>query len=95
MSTNPTLVSDTEILAQVIGLDGPGWPEQVAQVLLDLRFPLAALQCMDELAEKNRLGILSPLERAQLDSYLRVGNFLNLIQAKARLSLAKRRASPE
>ena len=39
---------------------------------------------MNELAEKNREGTIEPSERVLLERYLRVGNFLNLIHAKAR-----------
>ena len=48
---------------------------------------------MNELAEKNRQGALTGSERALLDKYLRVGSFLNLMQAKARLSLTSSPAS--
>ena len=43
---------------------------------------------MNELAEKNRNGAITPSERALLERYVRVGNFLNLIHAKARCALA-------
>jgi hypothetical protein len=43
---------------------------------------------MNELAEKNRQGSLTEGESEELDKYLRFGNFLNLMQAKARLVLA-------
>jgi len=44
---------------------------------------------MNDLAEKARQGTLSEAERDELDRYLRVGSFLNLIQAKARKSLSQ------
>ena len=34
-------------------------------------------------------GPIAPSERALLERYLRVGNFLNLIHAKARCALAE------
>jgi hypothetical protein len=40
-----------------------------------------------ELADKNNRGQLSPEEHERLESYRRVGNFLALLQARARLSL--------
>ena len=43
---------------------------------------------MNELANKNRQGTLTDAERTEMEQYLGVGNFLNLMQAKARLSLA-------
>jgi len=42
---------------------------------------------MNDLAERNRQGTLTEAERQEMEKYLRVGNFLNLMQAKARLAL--------
>ena len=42
---------------------------------------------MMELADKNNRGTLSAAERQEMEKYARVGNFLDLLQAKARLSL--------
>jgi hypothetical protein len=44
---------------------------------------------MNELAEKNRQNAIAPSERALLERYLRVGNFLNLIHAKAPLRFGR------
>jgi hypothetical protein len=77
-----------EILSQVINPQQSGLAPEVARAILDLRFGPDALGRMNELAEKNRLGTLTPSERRLLENYQRVGNFLNLLQAKARLSLA-------
>lgn len=60
-----------------------------AKALLKLQFTPKAISRMNELAEKNRLGILSPAEREEMEKYMRVGNFLSAIKAKARLSLSK------
>lgn len=48
---------------------------------------------MNELAEKNGQGVLSPQEHADLEKYLRVGQFLDLLQAKARVSLMNHNGS--
>jgi hypothetical protein len=45
------------------------------------------------LASRNSKGTISDEERVELEKYLRVGSFINLVQAKARLSL-KRSESP-
>lgn len=90
MNTNSTLISEAEILSQVVNPQQAGLSPDVARAILDLRFNADALRQMNELAEKNRLGTLTAGERHQLENYQRVGNFLNLMQAKARLSLADR-----
>ncbi|CAN5229367.1 hypothetical protein BH10PLA2_BH10PLA2_15590 [soil metagenome] len=87
---NETTIHDTEseILEQVIEPEMGGMPPEAAQALLQFRFNATAVARMNELAEKNRKGTIAPSERAVLERYLRVGNFLNLIYAKAHCSLA-------
>ena len=47
---------------------------------------MMATGCKSTTSENNK-GTISESERATLDKYLRVGQFLDLMQAKARLSL--------
>ena len=56
--------------------------------MLGFRFNPAAVARMNELAEKNREGTIAPSKRALLERYVHVGNFLNLIHAKARCASA-------
>ena len=83
-----TLETESEILEQVIQSDTAGLSPEAAQALLRFRFNTAAVARKNELAEKNREGTIAPAERALLERYLRIGNFLNLIHAKARCALA-------
>ena len=85
VSSDP--ITEAEILTAVVGPDKPDLPAESARSILELRFGQPATDRLNELAEKNRQGTLSEMERNELDSYLRVGNFLNLMQAKARNSL--------
>jgi hypothetical protein len=86
-------VTDAEILAEVIGPDRPDMPPDVARSFLKFQFSEVQKERMRELADLNNRGILSKQQRAQMESFLRVGHFLALIQAKARLSL-NREAKP-
>jgi hypothetical protein len=88
MSEPATLETETEILEQVLQPATDGMSPEAAQALLRFQFNTAAVARMNELAEKNRQGTIAPSERALLERYLRVGNFLNLIHAKARHALA-------
>jgi hypothetical protein len=88
MSEIATLETESEILEQVIGSDTAVMTPEVAQALLRFRFDTAAVARMNELADKNREGIIAPSEHVLLKRYVRVGNFLNLIHAKARCALA-------
>ena len=83
---NSTL-TEAHILEQVVMSDQPGMSPESARAILDQRFDASALSRMNELAEKNRQGILTESERQEMEKYVRVGNFLNLMQAKARLVL--------
>jgi hypothetical protein len=67
--------------------DQPDNSQKAARAILDLRFDPSTLSRMNELAEKNRQGVLTESERQEMDKYLEVGNLLNLLQAKARLFL--------
>ena len=88
MSDTATLETESEILEQVIQSDTAALSPEAARALLGFRFNPAAVVRMSELAEKNREGTIAPSERALLERYVRVGNFLNLIHAKARSALA-------
>jgi hypothetical protein len=54
---------------------------------LSLRFNETATERIRELLQKNNAGTISEVEKATPDNYLRVGEFLDLLQAKARVSL--------
>lgn len=88
MSSTSDNISEADILSAVVADNDGDLPAEAARSLLTLHFRPQAVDRMNALAERNRLGELAPSERAELDKYLRVGQFLNLVQAKARLSLA-------
>jgi aminoglycoside phosphotransferase (APT) family kinase protein len=81
--------SELQILSEVINSEVGDLSASVAQALLQWRFTQSARDRMTELAERNQRGDLSESEREELDRYLRVGGLVNLVQAKARLSLQK------
>lgn len=83
----PNTITEADILAHVISPDKPGLPPESARSILALKFDQTALVRMNDLAEKNRAGTLSEAERTEMEKYIRVGQFLNLLQAKARESL--------
>jgi hypothetical protein len=79
---------EAEILTRVISPDDSTLGRKVAEAILAMEFKAADRQRMDDLAEKARLGTLSPEERVEADSYERVGHFVSLLKSKARRSLA-------
>jgi hypothetical protein len=82
--------NEAAILARVIQPDRDDLSVSVARALLKLNFTANDRQRMHELAVKNQSGELSAAEQDELDDYLRVGRLLDLLGAKARLSLKKR-----
>jgi hypothetical protein len=85
--TKSPLLSHGDILGEVIAPKRGDLPRAAARTLLEFRFDRSAVDAMNALAEKNRRGTLSAEERALMEEYARVGNFLNLVHAKARRSL--------
>jgi len=88
MTQAAVTITDADIIAQVVVPDKGDLGPDSARAILDLKFTEEAESRMHDLLEKNNQGTLSEGERAEMESYSRVGNFLALMQAKARLSLA-------
>lgn len=86
MSSN-TVLGDVEILSDVVSCGTPDFDVNAARAVLSLGFSESQKSRMLELADRNNCGQLSPSEHEQLESYRRVGNFLALLHARARLSL--------
>lgn len=60
-----------------------------AQAILSIRFAPEDEERMRELMDKNNRQLLSDGERAQMEAFRRVGSFLAIAQAKARLQLKR------
>ncbi|MEX0701073.1 MAG: hypothetical protein WD069_03170 [Planctomycetales bacterium] len=54
----------------------------MARSVLQWKFSDGAASRMEDLADRNNKGLLSPAEQDELDRYLRVGSLVNLLQAK-------------
>ena len=81
---------EAAILTRVIQPDQDDLSPAAARALLKFDFPAADRERMHELAVKNQVGKLTAAEQQELDGYLRIGRLLDLLGAKARLSLKKR-----
>ena len=83
MSSATTTVTEGEILSHAIDtIDRTCW-NQIGHVLSQLKLPERDLDWVDQLLEKNSLGTITAPERAELEKYLRVGNFLDQMRARA------------
>ena len=81
-------ITEADILSEQVGLGDEPLPREAAQALLKLAFRPTAIDRINELAERNREGLLTADEQAEFEKYLRVGMFLNIVQAKARVALS-------
>jgi len=79
--------TEIDILAQVVAPDEPSFPAELARSVLGMKFNDDAQAMIRELLVKNNRGEITEAERLLLDKYLRVGQFIDLLQAKARLTL--------
>ena len=86
MNTDATL-TEADILTEVVEPNRATLSPQLAEELLSLHFNDQATARIRELLQKNTTGTITPTEKATLEKYLRVGEFLDLMQAKARLTL--------
>ena len=82
-----TTINEAEILSRVIAPEEPTLLPDAAKVILTFDFPKEDRDRMAQLAEKAREGTLNAEEQAEIDCYERVGHFLSLLRAKARISL--------
>jgi hypothetical protein len=93
MRTDPTL-TEADILAEVVDTHPPRLSAEAARSLLALRFGTEATKRIRGLLRKSNRGTITAGERVTLENYLRVGQLLDLLQAKARLALRHSAGGP-
>jgi len=81
------MMTETDILDEVIQSGEPSLSAEVARSILELQFSDDAVQRMQNLLDRNNQGVLTPEEEAELECFRRVGLFIDMLQSKARLSL--------
>jgi hypothetical protein len=79
--------AEAAIWTRVILPEENGLSPEAARSILGLTFGERDKARMNELAEKNREGLLTEEERRELEGYVRVGDVLSLLHLKARKSL--------
>ena len=81
------ILTEADILTEVVEPNRPTLSPQLAEELLSLHFNDRATERIRELLQKNNAGTITAAEKSTLEKFLRVGEFLDLMQAKARLTL--------
>ncbi len=87
MSATLEITTECDILSRVIDSEDAEMSLDAARAILQWRFPPPDVNRMQELADRSTEGELSDEEHRQLESYVRVGQFLAILQAKARLAM--------
>lgn len=92
MATHQGIESRTEaaILTRMVHPERDDLPAEAATALLRVDFEQADLDRLHELVTKNQDDALTAVERGELESYLRLSSFLDLMHAKARHSLKRK-----
>jgi hypothetical protein len=88
-----TAGTEAEIWNRTIQPQNGNFPPEAARALLNLTLSPADVERVNDLSAKARAGTLAESEERELDNYLNVGRALELLKAKARLSLYRPAAS--
>ena len=86
------VVTELDILADVISPELASLKPDAARAILKWKFSEKSVARMNWLAERNCNGTITPEEREELERFMRVGGLINIVQAKARLSLRQFKA---
>ena len=78
---------ETSIWDRLLESSAEDLTPETANWLLRLRFRETDLDRMNGLAEMNRAGALNEEQRAELETYARIGRMVAVMQARARLAL--------
>jgi hypothetical protein len=78
---------EADIWARLVRVQDDALSADVARFLLSIDFAEEDEERMQELADRSSAGTLTNQERAELDGYLHIANFLAVLQSKARVAL--------
>jgi hypothetical protein len=84
---------DANILEAVVAPDEASLSSPIAKVFLGLSFRAKQRAEIDRLLDRNNAGTITSKQKTRLEAYVRVGNFLNLLKAKARTALSAKQRS--
>jgi hypothetical protein len=91
--TDSTETSEIAVFARLLSNHQGEMQPRLARYVLTLGFSPAEQARMEELANRNQVGRLSPGERDELQSYVKAGHWLALLHSKARKALKRRKVS--
>ncbi len=80
--------TETDIWNRIVRVSKADLAPAAAQFLIDLDFEDTDHERIADLQTKANEGLLTPIEKQELENYVHVGNVLAILQSKARRSLA-------
>jgi hypothetical protein len=86
---NMTAEQRSALLDRIFEPAGDSMPPEVARWLLDLRADQALQERVDELADKNTEGAITPEDLAEYDEYLQIAGVVAALQSRARKVLSQ------
>ena len=86
-------LTEGDILNEIVSPARRDLSLEAAKSILDLRFSKSATARIRSLLRANNRGSITPERRMELERYLRVGQLLDLLHAKARLAIESRKAA--
>jgi hypothetical protein len=87
-------ITEVDILEKVVSPTNGDMNPDAARVILGLKFDSATTRQIRQLMQRNSKGTITAQERLDLEKFLRVGKFIDILQAKARRSLQQIKAAP-
>jgi hypothetical protein len=81
----------TAVLDEILEPVTNAFSHDVAQALVNIRAGEATQARMADLAEKCNEGLLTPTEQAEYETYVHAVDMVSVLQAKARVWLARHR----
>jgi len=90
----PSTPTEADILEKVVAPTAAGLSPDTARELLKFRFDRQTAANIRRLLQKNNRGTITAEERVLLEKFLRVGQLLDLLHAKARVVLRAPRIEP-
>ena len=89
MQPIPLSPNDAALVGRLIKPDHGDFSPETAREILSLQFDSDDQERMQRLSLKVQAGALTPEERAEIESYRRVGYLLGVLWSRARLSLKR------
>ena len=89
MIQQPAHNLDAKILEAMVAPNQASLAPALAKALLSCEFQPEQKAEIDKLLARNNAGTITASQRNKLEAYIRMGNLLSLLKAKARVSLDK------